>query len=302
MDKTEIENVISIRNLSRQFGNTLALNNISLNIPRGSVFGLVGVNGAGKTTLIKHLIGLLKAKQGEVEVFGKDPVKNPVEVLSRIGYLAEDNELPEWMKVEEILNYTQAFYPGWDHQYANELVKSFDLDPTKKIKNLSKGQKSRTGLILAIAYKPEILILDEPSSGLDPIVRSDILKAVIQTVSNEGRTVVFSSHLLDEVERVSDHITMINQGNVVISSQLEVLKKEFHRLTIRFEKEQSNRPDLVKNVFWQGQGCEWTAVCNGQFDHIKQEISGAGAVIVDQSIPSLNEIFVSQVHNKSTVV
>ncbi len=300
-DHSKKEIVISIKNLSRNFGSTCALNHINLDIPRGSVFGLVGVNGAGKTTLIKHMIGLLKAKEGEISVLGMDPVKNPVEVLSRIGYVADEKDFPDWMQVDEILNYTQAFYPNWNHQYAQELLESFDLDPSKKIKTLSKGQKSRVALILALAYQPELLILDEPSTGLDPIVRGDILKAIIQTISDEGRTVVFSSHLLDEVERVSDHIMMIDQGEVLMNSRLDSMKQEFHRLTIRFEEEQDHVPDMKTAIDWQGDGHEWTAICNGQLEELKQEITQAGAMIVDQSVPSLNEIFISRIHQKSSV-
>lgn len=301
-EQKEIERVVTIKGLCRHFGNVLALDHVDLSIPRGSVFGLVGVNGAGKTTLIKHIIGLLKPQEGEVTVFGLNPVKSPVEVLSRVGYLSEENEMPEWMRVDQIINYTQAFYPNWDQKYAEELIEAFELDPTKRIKSLSKGQKSRTGLILALAYRPEILVLDEPSSGLDPIVRSDILKAVIQTVSSEGRTVIFSSHLLDEVERVSDHITMIDQGKIVMSSELDEMKKEFHRLTIRFSDDQDKTPAIKSALFWEGSGKEWTAICNGSLEVLKVEVSHAGATIVEQSVPSLNDIFISRVRQKTSAV
>src|SRR4029077_1619789 len=137
----------------------------------GGVYGLVGANGAGKTTLIKHLLGLLKAQQGSVRVLGLDPVADPVGALSRMGYLSEENDLPGWMRVDELVRYTRAFYSAWDDGYAEELRRTFGLDPTAKIKTLSKGQKARAGLLIALAYRPELLVLDEPSSGLDPIVR-----------------------------------------------------------------------------------------------------------------------------------
>ena len=147
-----------------------------------------------------------------MRVFGLDPVADPVGVLSRIGYLSEENDLPGWMRVDELIRYSRAFYPAWDDAYAEELRQAFALDPAAKIKNLSKGQKARAGLLIALAYRPELLVLDEPSSGLDPIVRRDILGAVIRTIADEGRTVLFSSHLLEEVEQVADHVTMIHQG------------------------------------------------------------------------------------------
>jgi ABC-2 type transport system ATP-binding protein len=219
------EPVIAVSDLTRRFGNKLALSSVSLSIPRGGVYGLVGANGAGKTTLIKHILGLLRAEQGSVRVFGLDPVADPVGVLSRIGYLSEQNDLPDWMRVEELLRYSRAFYAGWDDAYAEELRQTFGLDPRARAKTLSKGQKARLGLLVALAYRPELLVLDEPSSGLDPIVRRDILEAIIRTIAHEGRTVLFSSHLLDEVERVADHVTMLSHGEVAISAPLAELKQ-----------------------------------------------------------------------------
>ena len=220
--------IIDVSNLTRRFGGRAALDSVSLSLPRGAVYGLVGANGAGKTTLIKHLLGLLRAERGTVRVFGLDPVADPVGVLSRIGYLSEENDLPGWMRVDELLRYSRAFYPAWDDAYAQELRESFALDPAAKIKTLSKGQKARAGLLVALAYRPELLVLDEPSSGLDPIVRRDILGAVMRTIADEGRTVLFSSHLLDEVERVADHVTMISQGRIVLSAPLAEIK-DSHR-------------------------------------------------------------------------
>jgi len=213
--------VIQISNLTRRFGTKTALDSVSLSLPRGAVYGLVGANGAGKTTIIRHILGLLKAESGSVSVFGLDPVADPVGVLSRVGYLSEENDLPGWMRVDELLHYTRAFYPQWDDAYADELRRTFALDGSASIKTLSKGQKARAGLIVALAHRPELLVLDEPSSGLDPIVRRDILGAVLRTIAHEGRTVLFSSHLLDEVEEVADHVTMISGGRLVLSGPLE---------------------------------------------------------------------------------
>ncbi len=218
------ESVISVSQLTRRFGATTALDAVSLTFPHGAVYGLVGANGAGKTTLIRHILGLLRAESGSVRVFGLDPVADPVGVLSRIGYLSEENDLPGWMRVAELIRYSRAFYPAWDDAYAEELRQAFALDPAVKIKTLSKGQKARAGLLIALAHRPELLVLDEPSSGLDPIVRRDILGAVIRTIADEGRTVLFSSHLLEEVEQVADHVTMINEGRIVLSASLDEIK------------------------------------------------------------------------------
>jgi ABC-2 type transport system ATP-binding protein len=219
------ESVVDVSQVTRRFGGKAALDSVSLSLPRGGVYGLVGANGAGKTTLIKHLLGLLHAESGSVRVFGLDPVGDPVAVLSRIGYLSEENDLPGWMRIDELIRYSRAFYPRWDDDYAEELRRTFGLDGAAVIKTLSKGQKARAGLLIALAYRPELLILDEPSSGLDPIVRRDIVGAVLRTIAEEGRTVLFSSHLLDEVEQVADHVTMISAGSIVLSGPLAALKE-----------------------------------------------------------------------------
>jgi len=217
--------IVSVTNVTRRFGVTLALAGVTLSLPRGGVYGLVGANGAGKTTFIRHVLGLLRAQEGSVRVFGLDPVADPVGVLSRVGYLSEDHDLPTWMRVDELLRYSRALHPAWDEAYAEELRRTFGLDTTARIATLSKGQKARLGLLVALAHRPELLVLDEPSSGLDPVVRRDILAAVMRTIAQEGRTVLFSSHLLDEVEQVADHVTMIHEGRIVLSTSLAQLRQ-----------------------------------------------------------------------------
>ena len=233
-DSRVSESVISVTELTRRFGATTALASVSLSMPRGAVYGLVGANGAGKTTLIRHILGLLRAQSGSVRVFGKDPVADPVGVLSRIGYLSEEHDLPDWMRVDELIRYTRAFYPAWDDAYAEQLREAFALDPSATIKSLSKGQKARAGLLIALAYRPELLVLDEPSTGLDPVVRLDILDAVMRTIADEGRTVLFSSHLLDEVERVADHVTMISHGRIALSAPMAAIKASHGSLDAAF--------------------------------------------------------------------
>ena len=185
---TMSENVVELDGVSRRFGKTVALDGLSLRVPRGCVYGLVGVNGAGKTTLIKHILGLLKVRSGSVRVFGLDPVRNPVAVLRRIGYLSEERDLPEWMRIDELMRYTAAYHPNWDQAHAEELLKTFGLDASKKVKNLSKGMRAQAGLVAAVAHRPDLLVLDEPSTGLDAVIRRDILKAIIRTVADDGRT------------------------------------------------------------------------------------------------------------------
>ena len=289
------ESVIKVSELTRRFGAKTALASVSLSMPRGAVYGLVGANGSGKTTLIKHILGLLRAESGSVRVFGLDPVADPVAVLSRIGYLSEENDVPGWMRVDELIRYSRAFYPAWDDVYAEQLRQAFALDPAAKIKNLSKGQKARAGLLIALAYRPELLVLDEPSSGLDPIVRRDILGAVIRTIANEGRTVLFSSHLLEEVEQVADHVTMIHQGAIALSEPLDEIKESHRCLTVRFAESRPQPPAAAGVLRWDGGGQEWTAVVRGGSGELQAAVAGWGARIVTERVPSLDEIFVAHV-------
>lgn len=293
-------NVIEIAGLSRRFGPKLALANVNLQVPRGTVFGLVGVNGAGKTTLIKHVLGLLRAAHGSVQVFGKDPARDPAGVLVRIGYLSEEPELPGWMRIGELFRYTQAFYPNWDPGFAAELRTSFGLDPAAKVKHLSKGQRARVGLVLALAHRPELLVLDEPSSGLDPIVRRDILTAIIRTIAEEGRTVLFSSHLLHEVERVADRVALIDRGQVVFSGALDRIKETHHRLTVRFPEPLGQPPAVPGALAWEGHGAEWVAVCSGRLDELQSAVTAFGGQVMGQRVPSLDEIFVARVGTSCT--
>ncbi|MBM83985.1 MAG: ABC transporter ATP-binding protein [Planctomycetaceae bacterium] len=291
--------IIEVRDLSRKFKHTQALDSISLDIPAGGVFGLVGENGAGKTTLIKHILGLLKPQSGAINVFGIDPVKKPEDVLARIGYLSEERDLPDWLTIRELMDYSSAFYSGWDHELTNSLIDSFQLEPNQKIRSLSRGQRARVGLINAAAHRPELLLLDEPSSGLDPSVRRDILGEIIRSVADAGRTVLFSSHLLDEVQRVSDRIAMIHQGKLILFDEVEAILSSHHRVVLRFESQREAAPEFPGVLHWSGSGQEWAALCNGQLETLKSAASAGGAEIVEQSAATLDDVFVAYTSGSS---
>lgn len=289
------DSVVEVRDLVRTYGKKRALDGISLTLEKGTVMGLVGQNGAGKTTLIKHILGLLRAEQGSVRVFGLDPVADPPGVLSRIGYLSEEGDLPLWMRVDELMRYSASFYPGWDPQYAESLRKEFGLAAEAKLGAISKGQRARAGLLVALAFRPDLLLLDEPSSGLDPVVRRDILGAIIRTIADEGRTVLFSSHLLSEVEQVSDRVVMVRGGKLVLDDDLARIKQTHHRVSLRLSAPSSVAPNLEGAVAWTGGGRDWSALWYGDLRQLEAAVALVveGAQIVSRDGASLDDIFVA---------
>src|SRR5678816_993110 len=288
------DTVVDVNEISRTFGTKRALDRVTFRATEGKVYGLVGSNGAGKTTLIRHLIGLLRAQSGSVRVFGLDPVRDPVGVLSRVGYLSEERELPEWMRVDELMAYTQAFHPTWDETYARQMLESFALDPSKKIRELSKGMRAQAGLIAAVAHRPELLILDEPSSGLDVAVRRDILDAIVRTVADDGRTVIFSSHLLAEVERMSDHVTMMDHGRVTLSGVLDDVRRGYQRSHVRFVEHFDQPPVLATALAMEGGGRSWIVVHSGSIEQFHHSVLALGGEVVESRDATLEEIVLAR--------
>ncbi|AIE85884.1 ABC transporter ATP-binding protein [Fimbriimonas ginsengisoli] len=287
------ELIIEVRNLVRTYGKRRALDNIDLTLEQGTVLGLVGQNGAGKTTLIKHLLGLLRAEQGTVRVFGKDPVSDPPGVLSRIGYLSEEGDLPLWMRVDDLMRYSAAFYPTWDAAYAEKLRREFDLSLDAKLGQISKGQRARAGLLVALAFRPDLLLLDEPSSGLDPVVRRDILSAIIRTIADEGRTVLFSSHLLSEVEQVSDRVAMVREGRLILNDDLARIKETHQRIDVRLREPRQEPPTIPGAVGWNGAGRNWSALWHGDPQELDPAVALAGGEVAGRGGASLDDIFVA---------
>ncbi len=229
-----------------------------------------------------------------MRVFGQDPVRDPVGVLSRVGYLSEERELPEWMRVDELLRYTQACHPTWDAAYARELVETFGLDPSAQVKALSKGMRAQAGLIAAVAHRPELLILDEPSSGLDAVVRRDILDAIVRTVAEDGRTVIFSSHLLDEVERLSDHVTLMHQGRITLSGALDDVRRDYQRSRVAFVEHHERPPVLDTALVIEGGGRAWSVVHSGPLEQFQHSVLALGGEVVESRDATLEEIFLAR--------
>ncbi len=292
--QSPVEPAVQVEGLCRSFRGKMALDDINLTVPTGTIYGLVGLNGAGKTTLIRHLIGSLAAKQGRVRILGQDPVEDPENALKRVGYLTEEDSLPKWIRVGELIDFTRAIYPTWDQAYAAELCELFSLSRSTKLSALSKGGRSRAGLLVAIAHRPELLILDEPSSGLDPIARRDILEAIIRTINDDGRTVLFSSHLLDEVDRVCDHIALMHEGRIIETTTSTELSSRYVELVCRRTSSTSIPPAIHGTFGWQTRGDEWSAAV--KLDRVDRGRLASIEGFVETRPLSLERWFAARVH------
>lgn len=224
--------VVVLNSVVKRFGSHEVLKGLSLEVRPGQTFAFLGRNGAGKTTTIRMLLGLLKPDAGSIRVLGLDPGKHEIEVRKRVGYLAEDQQMFGWMKVEEIVRFMAPFYPTWDHELANRYARQFELPLRTKIKHLSKGQAVRLGLLLALAHRPELVILDDPALGLDPIMRKEFNRDLITHLQGEGRTVFYSSHLLYEVEPVADMVAILDHGVLVKQAPTEALRDQVKRIAL----------------------------------------------------------------------
>jgi ABC-2 type transport system ATP-binding protein len=221
---------VETRNLGRTFGKFEAVKGVDLTVLKGTVFGLLGVNGAGKSTIIKMIVGHLRPTSGRIRVLGRTLEEDLIEIRRRVAYVSENRYLYEWMTVAESLKFTRAFHDTWDDRKAADLLKRFSLPPEKKIKQLSRGNRARLCLLLALSYNPELIILDEPTSGLDPIVRRDFIENIVSEISEEGKTVLFSSHIVEEVERVADYVGIINEGELLLVNSIDEIKASYKRV------------------------------------------------------------------------
>jgi ABC-2 type transport system ATP-binding protein len=211
---THIQPVVDIRNLGRRFGNQCVLRDVSFTVPRGKVCGLYGPRAAGKTTLLRHVVGLLKAQTGTVSVLGEDPSVEPVGILSRIGYVPPVDDLPNNFTLKELLWYLSELYPYWDRAYANQLTSQFELELNIRLSEFSPEQRAQAQLIAAVSSKPELLVIDAPAFLQDKDVREAYMEETIQTIRDWKGAVVFTSHRVGEIERMSDFVVLLERGSV----------------------------------------------------------------------------------------
>ncbi len=284
---------IEIKDITQSYNGSPILNKLTMSVPEGSVYAFLGRNGAGKTTTIKLLLGLLERSAGSVRVLGLDPAKKGPELMQLIGYVSEDRSFYDWMTANEAIRFTSAFYKNWDPIFAGELVERLRIRTDKKIAKLSRGERGKLALMLALAYRPKLLILDEPTSGLDSVVRRQFIEETVELIAHEGRTVFFSTHLIEEVERIADHVAILSQGHLVVDASQQELKDNFRRVRAYFEKsaiDHISPPEGALN-FKKTEGGIQFHITNFD-DEITKKLRDVGAKKVEAEALSLDDIFV----------
>lgn len=287
---------IELHKLTKSFGSKVAVDNLSLQVPAGTIFGFLGPNGAGKTTTIKMMVGLMRPDSGSGKILGCDMVSSSVPVRERTGYVSEMPQLYGYMTVNEILAFSKAFYKGWNDTLVRKYLEFFGLPKQQRIKNLSKGMKTQLALIIAMAPEPELLILDEPTSGLDAINRQEFLNVILEEISLQGRTVFFSSHILHDVERVADQVAIIKDGKLLDIRVMDELKTTVKKIRVVFLRE----PDAelfamrgIKNV--AREGSSYLISVENNLQEILERLRANPYLALDIIDQNLEEIFIEKV-------
>ncbi|BDI31351.1 multidrug ABC transporter ATP-binding protein [Capsulimonas corticalis] len=286
---------LRIHGLSKSFGKTSVLKELDLDVPRGSVYALLGRNGAGKSTLIQLMLGILQPTAGQIRVLGLDPVRDGVELRQRVGYIPERLPMYDWMTVEETLRFVSPHYRNWSMEDESRLVTTFRLDRTKKVRELSRGNIALLALVIAMAHDPELVLLDECTSGMDAIARSEFDRTVIDALHGSNRTVFFASHQIHEIERFCDWVGILHNGRLLLQAPVDSIKGSVKMLRVAGMDEEEATLRQSPNVLTaRSAGREWLITVQ-DYDEMtppKTFFSGSVKEAVDLS---LEEIFVALV-------
>jgi len=289
---------IEVSALKKSFGGRPALDGLDLRVPEGSIFGFLGRNGAGKTTTIKILMGMLRQEGGTARLFGMDAgnTRQSIEARRRIGYVTEDKELYPYMTVEQMIRFTRPFFPKWREDLERRYLKMFDLSPKKKVSALSKGMRSKLMLLLAVCHSADLLILDEPTDGLDPTAVEDVLRELVAIAASQGTTIFFSSHQLAEVEQIADSVCIIDSGRAIITGVLDDLKARYQRFQVVLASEQSVPARWVEGVEHVRQnGRTVSILASHNLDAIVGQIESLPGATLERFPVGLKEIFLESV-------
>jgi ABC-2 type transport system ATP-binding protein len=288
--------VIVVESLVKQYRYVTALAGISLSIDRGSIYGLIGSNGAGKTTLISILMGLNKPTDGRVMVLGQDIRTHSNQIRPRIGYVPENHNLYSWMTVESLLKFVRSFYPSWNDRLCHELLGLLAIDRRKKIKQLSKGMVVKLALVIAMAHEPPFLILDEPTSGLDPLVRADFLDVVQRQHRATGQTVLFSSHILSDVQALATEIGILHDGRLLAHGSIGALQTSMRMIRVSLPAHGKAIVPPRKTLWHSRQGDEyWLAIADYD-DAVPAEVTAKNRVkVIAVREVTLDEVYLYHV-------
>ncbi len=287
------EPALVFRNVRRTFGRTVALDGLDLTVAPGTVLGLVGRNGAGKTTTLRLALGDLWPDSGEVRVVGLDPTREELAVRERVALLSEENHLYAWMTIEEILRFTGKIHPRWDADFAARLVRRLELPLGAKIETLSRGNRVRVALVLAVAARPDLLLLDDPTSGLDPLARREVLEGLLEAILEEGHAVVWASHLVHDLERVADRVAVIDDGRLLLEEDVESLRERVRAVTAVFDGEAPELADLPGRLRLRRSARVIEAIADAPEERLRAALRAAGARTVDFQSLSLEDILVA---------
>ena len=296
-DAAAIETV----DLRKSYGSTQALSGLTLSVPRGSICGFLGRNGSGKTTTIKVLLGMVRPTSGSAHVGGlpADRAEASVTIRSRTGFVSEGKDLYDYMTVGEMLGFTASFYPRWRHDLELRYVTAFELLKHQSIKTLSMGMRSKLALVLALCRGGEILILDEPTTGLDPAAIEQVLQAVVGHAAGDGMTVFFSSHQIAEVEQIADRVVIIERGRTVLDGALDDLRGQYRRVHFVFDGDAPQATFRSKGVVGVKRSVREIAVLtSGDAEAVIAEGRRLGATAVDARAVSLKDIFLESVNRE----
>jgi ABC-2 type transport system ATP-binding protein len=294
------EFAISMSGVSKKY-RYFALDKIDLDVPEGQIMGLIGPNGAGKSTTIRILLGLVHQDAGEVRVLGRAMPREQVAAKWDIGFASEDMQLYDSMTLAWHMGFIQSIYPGWDAAYAQVLLKRFDLRAEQKIKGLSHGQRVKAMLLLVFARRPKLLVLDEPTTGLDPVARHEILRELTAVMRDEGRSVLFSSHHTQDVEQISDQITFIDRGRIIDSMDKETYLERWRRLRLEVPPG-IELPTLPGIIEVKREGRLAVATANAFVPDLANAYESTGARVQRIETMTLEEIFVANVeHSREEV-
>ena len=287
-----MDEILSAKNLSKSFGKKKVLENYSMSLAEGKVYGLLGKNGEGKTTLIRMIMGVIPPDGGEIFYKGKKIKFNASLYKKEVGYIPEESIFFSWMTINEILNFNSSFYPSWNSQKAADYLERLSLSRKLKIKNLSRGMKLKLGLIIALASEPKLLILDDPTSGLDVPTRHDFLKDIIREILESGTTVLFSSHLVHELEGIIDQLGILHNGNLILEEDFEEVKGKTKRVRVTadsFPDKISIEGILTKQT--NGNKCE--LVVYPWNEEKKKELEILSPTKIEVESLTLEEIFIN---------